>query len=310
MVLTPGFQLLGLSAMTAFEIVNTMEKTQHYELHFISEHGGDVVSSAGLSVGTQAFARRYFDTMIVPGAMTIEPASARLRAYLRAAAKVARRVTATCTGAFLLADAGLLDGRRATTHWAYARELQRMYPASKVKEDRIFIVDDNVWTSAGMAAGLDLALALIEKDMGTEISKAVAKRLVVYHRRGGGQSQFSALLELAPKSDSVQLALLHARSHLRDTLSVKELARAASLSPRQFSRVFRAETGQSPAKAVESLRLEAARAMMAEGGHSIETVVQESGFADRERMRRAFLRAFGQPPQVLWRQAHASRAAG
>lgn len=154
-----------------------------------------------------------------------------------------------------------------------------------------------------MTAGVDLALAMVEKDHGADVARAVARKLVVYHRRAGGQSQFSALLELEPKSDRIQKALAHARSNLKNTLSVEELAEAARLSPRQFSRTFRAETGQSPAKAVENLRLEAARLMMEQGRHPIDVVAAETGFADRERMRRAFLRAFGQPPQAIRRNA-------
>lgn len=215
----------------------------------------------------------------------------------------ARRVAAPCTGAFSLAEAGVLNGRRATTHWAFARELQKQYPEIELDEDRIFIVDGPVWTSAGMTAGVDLALAMVEKDLGADTARAVARKLVVYHRRAGGQSQFSALLELEPKSDRVQSALDYAKNHLRNELSVKELANAARLSPRQFSRTFRAETGQSPAKAIENLRVEAARVMMEQGRHSMDVIANETGFADRERMRRAFLRAFGQPPQAIRRNA-------
>lgn len=144
----------------------------------------------------------------------------------------------------------MLDGRRVTTHWFYARELQR-FPESHVEEDRIFIIDGNVWTSAGMSAGVDLALGMIEKDFGADLSRGVARLLVVHHRRAGGQSQHSALLELDPKSDRIQGALAYARSNLRSPLTVEVLAEAAHLSPRQFSRAFRSETGQSPAKAVE-----------------------------------------------------------
>jgi transcriptional regulator GlxA family with amidase domain len=222
---------------------------------------------------------------------------------VRSALQVSRRVAAPCTGAFILAEAGLLEGRRATTHWYFARDLQARFPQVKVEEDRIFIIDGPVWTSAGMSAGLDLALAMVEKDLGVEITRSVAKKMVVYHRRAGGQSQFSALLELAPKSDRIQSALAYARGNLSAPLSVEQLAEVAHLSPRQFSRAFRTETGQSPAKAVENLRVEAARLLMEQGRLPMAVVARESGFADRERMRRAFLRAFGQPPQVIRRNA-------
>jgi transcriptional regulator GlxA family with amidase domain len=176
----------------------------------------------------------------------------------------------------------------------------------KVEEDRIFIVDGPVWTSAGMTAGIDLALAMVEKDLGADVARAVARKLVVYHRRAGGQSQFSALLKLEP---SIQSALAYARCNLDKPLTVGQLAAAAHLSPRQFSRAFRAETGQSPAKAIENLRVEAARLMMERSRHPIDVIAQQTGFADRDRMRRAFLRAFGQPPQVIRRNARAEVAA-
>lgn len=163
------------------------------------------------------------------------------------------------------------------------------------------MVDGQIWTSAGMTAGIDLALAILEKDLGLEMARQVARKLVVYQRRGGGQSQFSALLELDAKSDRVQMALAHVRENLSSDLSVESLADIANLSPRQFSRVFRAETGQSPAKAIERLRVEAARLMMETTRHPIEVIARETGFRDRERMRQAFLRAFGQPPQAIQR---------
>src|SRR5262249_13280593 len=162
---------------------------------------------------------------------------------------------------------------------------------------------------AGMTAGIDLALALVEDDHGAEVARAVARKLVVYHRRAGGQSQFSTLLELSPKSDRIQNALTYARSNLDSPLTVRELAKAAHLSPRQSSRAFHAETGQSPAKAVEKLRVEAARLLMEQGRLPIEVVARQTGFADRDRMRRAFLRAFGQPPQVIRRNARAEEGA-
>jgi transcriptional regulator GlxA family with amidase domain len=226
-----------------------------------------------------------------------------MRRYLRASLRNARRVASICTGAFGLADAGLLDGRRATTHWAFAQELQQRHPAVKVQPDRIFINDGPVWTSAGMTAGIDLVLALVEEDMGVETARYVARKLVVYHRRAGGQSQYSTLLELEPRSDRIQQALLHARANLRDALSVEELAEVAHLSPRQFSRAFKADTGQSPAQAVENLRVEAARALIDEGNLALGVVAQETGFGDPERMRRAFLRTMGQPPQSVRRTA-------
>ncbi|GJE59769.1 GlxA family transcriptional regulator [Methylobacterium trifolii] len=302
-VLFPNFQVMNLAPLTAFEIANLEVGHDFYAITFLSEVGGPIRTSIGMVIDTEPFAGRRFDTVIVVGALTVGPSAPGLIERLRETAATARRVAATCTGAFLLAEAGLLDGRRAATHWAHARELQRLHPSIKVDDDRIFIADGNVWTSAGMTAGIDLTLALVEDDLGATVSKGIAKKLVVYHRRTGGQSQFSALLELQPRSDRVQKVLAYAQSNLRNELSVDELAEAACLGPRQFSRIFREETGQSPAKAVENLRLDAARTMLEDGRHSLDTVAQETGFADRERMRRAFLRAFGQPPQVIRRNA-------
>jgi transcriptional regulator GlxA family with amidase domain len=311
LVIFPGVQVHSLAPMSVFEMANLAVGKPFYELHVLSETGGPVRSSVGVTIGTDAFdaARDQtagFDTVIVGAATQIQPSSPALLAFVREALVGARRLAAPCTGAFTLAEAGVLDGRRATTHWHYARELRARFPLIKVEEDRIFIVDGPVWTSAGMSAGLDLALAMVEQDLGAEIARSVAKTLVIYHRRAGGQSQFSALLELAPKSDRVQSALSFARRNLQAPLSVEQLAEAAHLSPRQFSRAFRAETGQSPAKAVENLRVEAARLLMEQGGLSIDIVARETGFAGRERMRRAFLRAFGQPPQVIRRNARAA----
>ncbi|RDJ08904.1 GlxA family transcriptional regulator [Rhizobium grahamii] len=302
-LLFPGFQMMSLAAISAFEFTNLELDDKVYDISYLSEFGGPVPGSFGITVETKRFADPAFDTLLVSGAVGIKLPTPGEGEFIRNALAASRRVASICTGAFLLADAGVLDGRRATTHWLLARELQSRYPKIKIEEDRIFIIDGSVWSSAGMTAGVDLALAMVEKDHGADIARAVARKLVVYHRRAGGQSQFSALLELEPKSDRIRKALAHARGNLKNTLSVEELAEAAALSPRQFSRTFRAETRQSPAKAVENLRLEAARLMMEQGRHPIDVVAAETGFADRERMRRAFLRAFGQPPQAIRRNA-------
>jgi len=300
-VLFPGANILSSAPISVFEVANFCADKPFYELQVLSENGGSVRTSWGITVETEAFGEPDFDTLLIGAGTEIEDGSPKLMEFIERGLAVSRRVAAPCTGAFLLAQAGILDGRRVTTHWAYARELQRRFPKVKVEEDRIFIIDGSVWTSAGMTAGIDLALAMVESDLGTPIARAVAKKMVVYHRRAGGQSQFSTLLELDPKSDRIQSALSYARRNLKMALSVEQLAEVANLSPRQFSRAFRAETGQSPAKAVENLRVEAARLMMEQGQLPTETVAHETGFADRERMRRAFLRAFGQPPQAIRR---------
>jgi len=209
-----------------------------------------------------------------------------------------------------LAEAGVLNGRRATTHWAFAHELKSRFLEVSVEEDRIFMVDGSVWTSAGMTAAIDLALAMVERDHGAEVARSVARKMVVYQRRAGGQSQFSALLDLEPKTDRIQKALTYARLNLQKDLSVEALADIAGLSPRQFSRAFREETSQSPAKAIEHLRVEAARLMLEEGRLPIEVIANEVGFGDRERMRRSFLRNIGHPPTSVRRNASQKRATG
>jgi transcriptional regulator GlxA family with amidase domain len=299
-IMENGFQLMGMAALSAFEFANQALETESYRLTVMSEKGGLIRSSLGIGIETQPLTE-FPDTLMVVGELVPKPSSPALRDYIARAADQSRRVAGVCTGAFLLAEAGLLSGRSATTHWAYARMLQERYPDVIVDEDRIFIREGSIWTSAGMSSAIDLALALIEDDHNAELSRLIARKLVVYHRRPGGQSQFSALLELEPRSDRVRRALIHAKEHLRNPLTVEELAEAASLSPRQFSRLFREETGQSPAKAVERLRLEAAKAMLEEGRHPLDIVARDTGFADRDRMRRAFLRFFGQPPQSLRR---------
>lgn len=307
MVLTPGFQFLALGAQAAFELANTVAGEAFYSLGLYSAEGGPMMSSSGFAVPTEPIAKAgQVDTLVLMAGLVPPPVQdAPTLETLREAAQSARRVAGLCTGAFLVAQMGLLEGKRATTHWAYARQLREEFPGIRVEDDRIFINEGAVWTSAGLTAGLDIAVALVEKDLGADIAQAVARRMVMHHRRAGGQSQHSELLELAPSSDRIQKALIHARGHLANPLTVEELAGVASLSPRQFSRAFRAETGQSPAKAVEQLRLEAARLLLEDTRHSLEAVARETGFVDLRRMREAFIRQYGQPPQAVRRMARA-----
>jgi transcriptional regulator GlxA family with amidase domain len=302
-VVYPGYSVMALAVVSVFEVANGIADEPPYDLRFLSESGGTVKTSSGMMLATEPFTDMPFDTLVVGGATIPGPSTPGMIAFMREAPKRHRRIAAVCTGAFVLAEAGLLDGRHATTHWLHARDLQRQFPKMKMDEDRIFVNDGPIWTSAGMTAGLDLCLAMIENDLGPELAKSVSRKLVVYHRRAGGQSQFSALLELAPKSDRIQAALTYARDNLHRSMTVPDLAEAAHLSPRQFSRAFHDETGQSPAKAIENLRVEAARNLMEQSRHPIDVVARQTGFSDRDHMRRAFLRAFGQPPQVLRRNA-------
>src|SRR5260370_9312615 len=301
--------MMSLASLSVFELANSEMGEPVYELHVLSETGGAVPAELGFGIMTEPrdapLDKEPFDTVIVGGSAQRGALTPGVIKFLQRAVRRSRRVAATCTGAFVLAEAGLLDGRRATTHWNAARELQARFPNVKVEEDRIFLVDGPVWTSAGMTAGIDLALAMIEQDLGADLAGAVARKLGVYHRRAGGQSQFSVLLELEPKSDRIQSALAYAKRNLDKKLTVGLLAASAHLSPRQFSRAFRAETGQSPAKAIENLRIEAARLSMDPSRHPIEGIAPQTGFPDRDRRPRAFLRAFAQPPQPIRRNARA-----
>ncbi|RAU40388.1 GlxA family transcriptional regulator [Pseudomonas sp. RIT411] len=305
-VLGERFQVMALATQSVFEFANLVLGEPFYTQAIFSEQGGLVRSSQQLLVETEALGTPgRADTWFIVGNLTplaTEP-SPTLLDFVRQAGAQARRTAGICTGGFALAAAGLLDGRRATTHWSFARAMQERYPQIRVEEDRIFIVDGPVWTSAGMTAGLDLALGMVEKDLGMDVARSVAHRLVMQQFRSGGQTQHSELLALAPKSDRIQTALAYARQHLSRALSVEELAEVAHLSPRQFSRVFTAETGQSPAKAIEGLRLEAARLMIEQTCHSLETVARETGFRDRRHLREVFMRGFGVPPQMIRRDA-------
>jgi transcriptional regulator GlxA family with amidase domain len=301
-VVLDGFHAMALAAQPVFLFANRKFGRSFYETLTLSESGAPVQPTGGPMVMTEPFGNRIFDTVVFTGG---DPNDAfvtpGLIDFARRSAATARRVASICTGAFVLGEAGLLDGRRATTHWIHARALSARYPSVHVEEDKIYVVDGPIWTSAGMTAGIDLALALVEADLGADLARSVAQTLVVSHRRAGGQSQHSALLEMDAKSDRIQSALTYAKKNLAQSLSVEELAEVARLSPRQFSRAFRAETGQSPAKAVERLRLEAARLMLERSRHSVEQIAQQTGFTDSRRMREAFTRAFGQPPQAIRR---------
>jgi len=304
-LLPEGFQVMGLSTQAVFEIANLVVGEPFYAVENYALDGV-AHASTGLTVHARPLtARSHADTWLVVGVLSplSTPLAPELPRLLGKIATRARRIAGLCTGAFVLADTGLLDGRRVTTHWYWAEALQQQHPLAQVEADRIYIADGPIWTSAGMTAELDLALALVEKDLGAQTARSVAHRLVMHQRRSGGQSQHSEMLKLAPKSDRIQQALEHARRNLSQALSVEELAEAASLSPRQFSRVFTAETGQSPAKAVEGLRLEAARLMIESSRHPLEVVAQETGFRNRRHMREAFMRGFGIPPQAVRREA-------
>ena len=299
LVVLPDFHVLNFAVLSVFEVANKRAGEKLYELHTLSEHGGLVRTSIGMEVSTESLDRCEFDTLLVGAGLEIPSASPAMIAQLQEALHSSRRLASICVAAFALGEAGMLDGRRATTHWRYAAELQRRFPNSKVEMDRIFTSDGRIWTSAGLMAGVDLALGLVESDHGRGLARTVAASMVVHHRRAGGQSQHSVLLDLDAKADKIQTALVYAKRNLHKSLGIGELAKAASLSPRHFTRVFRSETGTSPAKAIEALRLEAAKLMLDQSRLTIETIAIQTGFGNHERMRRAFVRVYGEPPRAL-----------
>lgn len=303
----PGFQIQDLSGpLSAFEVAGAIDGACLYSHHVVSLSGGVIRSSSGLEVMTTKIRAKPYDTLIVVGGlMLVQPCSLSLVVdqLNKAATQGGRRIASVCTGAFLLGEAGLLDGRRATTHWKYAAHLQRQFPKVKVEGDRIFIKDGVIWTSAGVTSGIDLALAMIEEDQGREIAHATSQMLVVYHRRPGNQSQFSTMSALEPESDRIRQVLIYMREHLTLELSTEHLASVACLSPRQFGRAFLSETGETPAKAVERLRVEVARLKVERSVVPIEIIARNTGFVDPERMRRAFIRVTGHPPQSIRRMA-------
>lgn len=305
-IVSPNFQMMSLAALPVFEFANRVMEQPFYELEVLSESGGLVKSSFGVAIDTKPFDDPEFDTLLVGGGTEIEPTSPKLLSFLGKARASSRRIASICAGAFVLADAGLLDGRSATTHWYNVPEFEKRYPGVRMEGDKIFVVDGPIWSSAGMSSGIDLALALVESDVGAEATKMIAKLLVVYHRRLGGQLQFSAMLDMEPKTDRIQRALVFARSNLTGDLSVERLAEAASLSVRQFNRAFQAEIGQTPARAVEALRVEAARLLLEGGRLPMEGIAEQTGLGDAERMRRSFLKIYGTTPQTIRRNARSS----
>src|SRR5687768_10227503 len=268
-----------------------------YDTQLVSVAGGPVLSTSGMEFTTTSLAEvaSPVDTLMVAGGRDMDDACAdqELLAHLRRLASDARRVSSVCSGAFLLAAAGLLDGRRAATHWAECSLLARGYPAIDVDRDSIYVRDGNTWTSAGVTAGIDLALALVAEDYGRKAAAAVARQLVVYLRRSGGQAQFSALLA-AQDADSEPVQDL--LTWLPDDLTVPKLARQAHLSERHFSRLFKAEVGVSPADHIEAVRLEAACRLLESTHAAIEQVASTCGFGTAETMNRSFRRRLGTTP--------------
>ncbi|TKJ79102.1 AraC family transcriptional regulator [Pseudomonas sp. CFBP13509] len=276
-----------------------------YVVHTTSLAGGLMPTAEGLSVDTLPLAQfdpAALDTLIVPGAPAIQQALAAntdLVDWLRHASTRARRTASVCSGTFLLAQAGLLQGRRAATHWAMCDMLKRGFPSIDVDMDAIFVQQGNVWTSAGVSAGIDLALALVEADCGRHVALQVARELVVFLKRPGGQAQFSQLLQ-AQTDDTAGFDALHLwiADNLSDReLTVERLAEQSRMSPRNFARVYKQKTGRTPAKAIELFRVEAARRLLEDSQRNIDQVAHLCGFGDEERMRYTFHRHLAISPR-------------
>ncbi len=284
-----------------------------YALELTATRRGSVTSSSGLSLTVPkalARVRGAIDTLVVAGGTGTARALAdrSLVDFLGSAAGRARRTASVCTGAFLLAEAGLLDGRRATTHWNACAQLAARYAKVRVEPDPIFVRDGRVWTSAGVTAGMDLALALVEQDHGRDVALGVARELVLFLKRPGGQAQFSAQLQ-AQLAERESLRDLQAwmADHPGADLSVETLARRVALSPRHFARVFKHETGATPARAAVAARVEAARRRLEDGDDGLEGVATACGFGSAEVMRRAFLRTLRVGPAAYRRRFRHAR---
>jgi transcriptional regulator GlxA family with amidase domain len=304
-VLYPQFQLLDVAGpVAAFEAANELAPGS-YQIQLSSQEGGPVASSSGIGLLTQSFATTPSlvepgDTLFTVGGHGVNAASGNpaILDFLRYKAAETERLASICSGTFLFAAAGLLHGKTVTTHWKRSNDFRRHFPDVQLAADRIYVNDGRFWSSAGISAGIDLALALIATDLGEQIARQVARQLVVYYRRPGGQSQYSALLELSGGQGRFAELLDYIRNHLEQPLSVDDLAARACMSPRHFARSFTAETGSSPARAVERLRVEAAASALENGG-SVQTIARQCGFTNPETMRRAFLRLRGMPPSAL-----------
>lgn len=308
MLIFPDFQLLDAAGpISVFEIASRIA-AKPPSIKAFAVKPGEVRSSSGVAMlarGIKPFPA--ITTLIVAGGPGVGAAATceKTLALVRAQERRGVRIASVCSGACILAEAGILDGRRATTHWQRTGHFLKTYPTVKLEPDRIFVRDGNIWSSAGITAGIDLALAMAAEDFGDEVVRKTARQLVLHERRAGGQSQFSSLLELKAPAGRFAPLLTWARENLDAPLTVEDLAEQAGMSARHFARAFIAETGATPSKAVERLRVEAARQRVQSSSEAIELVAQSTGFRDPERMRRAFIRAFGQPPQSLRRAARA-----
>jgi transcriptional regulator GlxA family with amidase domain len=304
-----GVSLLDLAGpLEAFRVADAFSPARGrrapYECTVVSSRGGRVMTADGVELHTtpmRSTANNPIDTLVVPGGFFVDDVT-RDRALVQWIAESApqcKRVCSVCVGSFMLAEAGLLDGRRAATHWMHAPLLASRYSAVTVEPDAIFVRDGRIWSSAGVTSGIDLALALIEQDAGRKVAMDVARMLVVYLKRAGGQSQYSALLAAQAQSDSDMFSELEQwiTEHLKSDLRIETLAERVHMSPRNFARLYAKTRGRTPAKAVEAVRIDAARRKLEETTDRIASVAEDCGFSDEEQMRVAFVRVLGVPPR-------------
>jgi transcriptional regulator GlxA family with amidase domain len=315
MVVYPGIQSLDLVGPTeVFATANQLAGRAEYRIVVASDDGGPLGTSSGLSLSADsrlAAIRRPVDILMVVGGMGTNAAlaDATLIAQIGRLARISRRVTSVCSGSFLLAEAGLLNGRRATSHWQWCDTMAKRYPDVEVDADPIYVRDGNVYTSAGVTAGMDLALALVEEDLGRDVALGVARQLVLFLHRPANQAQLSAQLagQLAERN-GLREAQRWIAEHPETDLGVAVLARRVGMSERNFARCFKAETGATPGRYVERVRLEAARRLLEDSDQSLASVAAACGFGTAETMRRSFLRALGCGPSDYRRRFGAGAA--
>jgi transcriptional regulator GlxA family with amidase domain len=302
----PSVQLLDVTGpvqvfATANDFATEAGQVPPYALRVVTRGGDSVTASAGVALATVPLSApgSPLDTLVIAGGDGVAAAASdpALVDWVRLRAKDARRVASVCTGAFLLAASGALEGKRAATHWSVCAELARRFPTIRVESDPIFVRDGAVWTSAGVTAGIDLALALVEEDLGRAAALAVARYLVVFLKRPGGQAQFSAALSLQVADDKFGALHEWISGHLAEEISLPILARQAGMSERSFSRHYAEATGMTPGRAVEQLRVEAARRLLLETRLPVKRIAQRCGFGSVETMRRSFLRWMAVVPQ-------------
>ncbi|MET8450762.1 GlxA family transcriptional regulator [Streptomyces sp. NPDC005209] len=306
-VLFDGVQSLDVTGPVEVFAGAEKHRPGSYRIRTASLDGRPVRSSSGLTlVPDQALADAFEPhTLLVPGGEGTRRPDPRLVDWLRAHGPDAERLVSVCTGAILLAAAGLLDGRRATTHWAYCDKLARDHPAVAVDPDPIYVRDGHVSTSAGVTSGIDLALALVEEDLGRDAALGIARHLVVFLRRPGNQAQFSAQLAAqTARREPLREVQQWISEHPDGDLSVESLAARARLSPRHFARAFQAETGTTPGRYVDRVRLEHARRLLEDTADGVEQISRASGYGTPEAMRRAFVRALGTAPAEYRRRFH------